>query len=129
MPGSNGSRRNRPGLRYAVTVATDTPFFPPDLVARFLARPSRGAPTLMVARSAEGVHPVIGLWPVSLAPELEAALEAGTRKAGAFTEAHGAVEIDFPPLDIGGRTVDPFFNINRPDDLAEADCLLRDEPP
>ena len=121
-------KAHRPGLRYAVTVATDTPFFPPDLVARFLAA-LPAAPALMVARSAEGVHPVIGLWPVALASELEAALEAGARKAGAFTEAHGAVEIDFPPVEIGGRTVDPFFNINRPGDLAEADSLLRDETP
>lgn len=121
-------RAYRPGIRYAVTVATDTPFFPADLVARFLAAiPS--APALMVARSAEGVHPVIGLWPVALASELEAALEAGARKAGAFTEAHGAVEVAFPPVEIGGRKVDPFFNINRPGDLAEADSLLRDETP
>jgi molybdopterin-guanine dinucleotide biosynthesis protein A len=121
-------KTNRPGIRYAVTVAADTPFFPADLVARFLAA-LPAAPALMVARSAEGVHPVIGLWPVALASALENALEAGARKVGAFTEEHGAIEVDFPPIEIGRRPVDPFFNINRPGDLAEADSLLRDETP
>src|SRR4030042_6692446 len=59
-------KANRPGVRYVVTVATDTPFFPRDLVQRFLAEQAQ-RPSLVVARSAEGAHPVIGLWPVALA--------------------------------------------------------------
>jgi molybdopterin-guanine dinucleotide biosynthesis protein A len=56
-----------------VTVATDTPFFPSDLVQRFLAALKR-APSLLVARSGQGVQPAIGLWLVSLADALEASL-------------------------------------------------------
>src|SRR6478736_204014 len=62
---------NRPGNRFVITAATDTPFFPTDLVARFLASLEGGEPKIMVARSEEGVHPVFGLWPVSLAPAIE----------------------------------------------------------
>lgn len=121
-------RANRPGISRAVTVATDTPFFPTDLVRRFLAaRP--GAAALIVARSGEGTHPVIGLWPVSLAAELEAALARGERKVGAWVAAQGAVEVSFPPVEIGGRSIDPFFNINEPQHLAEADALLKEETP
>jgi molybdopterin-guanine dinucleotide biosynthesis protein A len=29
---------------------------------------------------------------------------------------------------LGGRAIDPFFNINRPEDLAEANALLAAEP-
>ena len=119
---------NRPGILHAVTVATDTPFFPADLVRRFLDA-CRDASTFMVARSAEGTHPVIGLWPVSLAPELEGALARGERKVGAWVAAHGAVEVAFPPVEIGGRSIDPFFNINEPQHLAEADALLKEETP
>jgi molybdopterin-guanine dinucleotide biosynthesis protein A len=116
-------KANRPGSRYGVTVATDTPFLPLDLVQRFLAeQPQR--PSLVVARSAAGVHPVIGLWPVALADDIEDSLQQGMRKVGAWTEQHGAVEVSFPPVEIGGRTIDPFFNINRPEDLAEAETLL-----
>jgi molybdopterin-guanine dinucleotide biosynthesis protein A len=30
-------------------------------------------------------------------------------------------------VEIGGRLIDPFFNINHPEDLAEADGLLREQ--
>ena len=114
---------NRPGVRYVVTVATDTPFFPRDLVQRFLAKRVHRS-SLVVARSAEGTHPVIGLWPVALAGDIEQSLQQGMHKVGGWTEQHGAVEVSFPPVAIGGRTIDPFFNINRPEDLAEAEALV-----
>jgi molybdenum cofactor guanylyltransferase len=119
-------KANRPGARLAVTVAADTPFFPDDLVQRFLAA-LKGEPALCVARSGRGVHPVIGLWPVALAPALEDSLRQGMRKAGAWTEAHGAVEVPFPDVEIGEKSIDPFFNINEPGQLAEADALLNEE--
>jgi molybdopterin-guanine dinucleotide biosynthesis protein A len=116
-------KTNRPGTKYGVTVAADTPLFPADLVQRFLAE-RRKELALLLARSALGVHPVIGLWPVNLAGALKDALEHGARKVGAWTAQHEAVEVDFPPVEIGGRKIDPFFNINRPEDLAEAEALL-----
>jgi molybdopterin-guanine dinucleotide biosynthesis protein A len=115
---------NHPGIRYAVTVATDTPFFPPDLVRRFRAA-LKPAPSLLVARSGQGVHPAIGLWPVSLADALEASLREGMRKTGAWAEQHGAIEVTFPDVTAGQRRIDPFFNINDADQLAEADALLK----
>jgi len=115
---------NRPDLRYVVSVPTDTPFFPLDLVDRFLAQP-RPRPTPLVARSESGVHPVVGLWPVETAPDLVKALANGMRKVGDWTKLQMAVEILFPPAEIGGNPLDPFFNINRPEDLAEAEALLK----
>ncbi|MGE3528796.1 MAG: molybdenum cofactor guanylyltransferase MobA [Methyloceanibacter sp.] len=114
---------NYPDVRYAVTVATDTPFLPADLVQRFRAAlPS--TPSLLVARSGEGVQPVIGLWPVGLTPALETSLNEGARKTGLWMEQHGAIEVPFPDATEGGRRIDPFFNINTPDQLAEAESLL-----
>jgi molybdopterin-guanine dinucleotide biosynthesis protein A len=115
---------NRPESRFVITVAADTPFFPADLVSRLCAATDKANPTLVVARSEGGVHPVFGLWPVSLAPHLEDTLNRGARKALDFVAAHQAKEVRFPPVDVGGRAVDPFFNINRPEDLAEAEALL-----
>jgi molybdopterin-guanine dinucleotide biosynthesis protein A len=115
---------NHPVIRYAVTVATDTPFFPANLVQRFGVALKR-APSLLVARSGEGVHPVIGLWSVSLADALEASLRGGMRKTGAWAEQHGAIEVTFPDVTVGDRRIDPFFNINDADQLAEADALLK----
>jgi molybdopterin-guanine dinucleotide biosynthesis protein A len=116
---------NRPSIGYAVTVATDTPFFPADLVQRCLAELTDKP--LLVAKSNEGVHPVIGLWPVAIAPKIEASLKQGERKAGKWVAEHGAGEVVFPDIEIGGVRIDPFFNINRPDELARADDLLREQ--
>jgi molybdopterin-guanine dinucleotide biosynthesis protein A len=97
----------------------------PHLVSRFGAEAGEYGEKLLVARSEAGLHPVFGLWPVSLAAELEAALERGERKAQDWVRAHKAREVFFPAIKIGGRNVDPFFNVNRPDDLAAAEALLR----
>jgi molybdenum cofactor guanylyltransferase len=115
---------NRPESRFVITVAADTPFFPADLVSRLCAATDKANSTIVVARSESGVHPVFGLWPVSLAPHLEDSLNRGARKALDFVTAHQAKEVRFPPVDVGGKAVDPFFNINRPEDLAEAEALL-----
>jgi molybdopterin-guanine dinucleotide biosynthesis protein A len=121
-------KKHRPGVACGVTVATDTPFFPTDMVRRFLAMQGN-RPALVVASSATGVHPVIGLWPVALADDIEDALKHGLHKAGAFTQQHGAIEVPFPPFMIGGAEIDPFFNINRPEDLAEAEALMSEHAP
>ncbi len=117
-------RSNRPRSRFIVTVATDTPFFPADIIARFRAAIGDAEPRLLVARSEAGVHPVFGLWPASLAPALEVSVKTGLRKVQAWIADHDAEQILFPATDVGGLKIDPFFNINRPEDLAEAEAFL-----
>ena len=119
-------KENATGVRYIATIAGDTPFFPSDLVLRFLLELEE-YPTLVVAASKEGVHPVIGLWPVAMVPRIEELLREGMRKVSIWTKAQGAKEVFFPPVLMGGRLVDPFFNINRPEELAEAEILVREE--
>ena len=101
-----------------------TPFLPADLVDRLCSASGEGAPNLAVARSADGMHPVFGLWPVTLAPDLEASLMSGERKVSDWVRQRQAREVMFPPLEIGSRTIEPFFNINRADDLAAAEAFL-----
>ncbi len=108
------------GMGRIVTVAGDTPGFPPDLVARLeAAADAAGAPVAIAAtpdpeRGGAARHPTFGLWSVALRADLRAALAAGTRKVVAFADPHGAATALF---DAGG---DPFFNINTPADLARA---------
>jgi molybdenum cofactor guanylyltransferase len=47
------------------------------------------------------------------------------RKVGDWVRQQQAEEVSFPPTEIDGRKIDPFFNINRPDDLAEAEAFLQ----
>jgi molybdenum cofactor guanylyltransferase len=117
-------RTHAQGVRSVLTIASDTPFFPSDLVHRFLSALGDER-AIAVAASSEGVHHVVGLWPVAIAPKIEEALRHEMRKAGAFTKENGAIEVFFEPTRVGEKLVDPFFNINRPEDLAYANDLLR----
>ncbi|MEI9987350.1 MAG: hypothetical protein WDN69_31880 [Aliidongia sp.] len=63
----------------------------------------------------------MALWPANLAAALRRAIvEEGLRKVEAWIDRHSSVRVEFPV-----EPVDPFFNINRPEDLAEAERLCR----
>lgn len=108
-----------------ITVAGDTPFFPTNLVEKLTA--AAPASHMVVAASQRGLHPTFAVWPTSLASDLRHHLEIGeTRKVIAFIERHPHTTAMFDNVDLPGGAVDPFFNINTPDDLAEARRLLHD---
>lgn len=106
------------GVDHLITVAVDTPFFPQDLVARLWAG-AAGMEHPFAIASTSGRHPTFGLWPVALRHDLRAALEAGTRKVSLWADLHGARSVAFPDTPF-----DPFFNINAPEDLAQAERLV-----
>ena len=110
--------------RYVATVSTDAPFLPDNLVLR-LAEGLEGKSGVALAASETHVHPVIGLWPVDLANDLEAALRDGVRKVLHWTDRHGTHKVGFPLRRIGDRMVDPFFNANTPEELEEARALYK----
>jgi molybdopterin-guanine dinucleotide biosynthesis protein A len=108
------------GAPWLVSFATDAPFLPDDLVAR-LAGAVRDAGADMACAASDGrAHPVFGLWPVALKGELRRAMEGeDMRKIDRWTGRYDLVQVDFPC-----RPVDPFFNVNSPDDLARAEEIL-----
>lgn len=127
LAGLQWARGMAPGARWIATAATDTPFFPRDLVARLLAAVGDQYPAIALAQSGGRQHPVFGLWPTALAEDLQAALEAGTRKVLDWTDRHETVAAPFAAIEIAGTTLDPFFNANRPEELAEAERLIAGE--
>ncbi len=126
LAGMRWAAKNQPQAALIATVSTDAPFIPEDLVARLAVarKVAGGGNFIALARSEGHLHPVIGLWPVSLADDLEAALQGGVRKVLAWTDRHGTLGVNFAPLEVAGETVDPFFNANTPEELAEARRLL-----
>jgi molybdopterin-guanine dinucleotide biosynthesis protein A len=120
LAGMEAAARRSPPLPWVVSVAADTPFFPTDLVARLLEAVEREAAELACASSAGRPHPVFGLWPARLAVELRRALvEEGLRKIDAWTARYRLALVDWR-----SEPLDPFFNVNTPEDLAEAARLL-----
>jgi len=110
----------RPDCRFVVSVATDAPFLPRDLVARLARGLDEAGADLACAASGGRSHPVFGLWPVRLRENLRrAVIEEGVRKVDQWTAHHKLVTVPF-----ADRPVDPFFNANRPEDLAAAAALL-----
>ncbi len=118
--GLHWAKSNAPEASHAVSVSTDVPFLPADLVDRLENALAASDAVIALARSAGTVHPVIGLWPVTLADELQTALHDGMRKVLDWTARHPSVTVDFPSTLVNGRPVDPFFNANTPQDLALA---------
>ena len=110
------------GAETIVTAAADTPFFPCDLVPRLLLQSEGMAHPLVLAATPDpkrgtARHPTFGLWPVALRDDLRAALAGGLRKVVMWTGAHGGREALF-------SDEAAFFNVNTPDDLAQAGRML-----
>ena len=116
---------HRQGARFVVTAAGDTPFVPLDLVMRLMTAATVERADLAVAASGGRTHPVFALWPVAAARALRQALvEEEIRKVDRFSARYRVATVAFDDA-----TDDPFFNINAPDDLDEAERLwLRSRP-
>ena len=117
LAGLEWAASQAPGAEWVVTVPTDAPAFPLDLVERLVDAVSRDGADLACASSGGRRHPVFGLWPVALRGALrEALVDRDVRKVDAFTGGYRLAVADWPV-----EPVDPFLNVNRPDDLADAE--------
>jgi len=122
LAGLDWTAANRPDCPMVVSVATDAPFLPVDLVARLVAGMEAAGAELACAASGGQPHPVIGLWPARLREELrQAVVDEGIRKVDVWTARYRLATVPFPDEICG---VDPFFNANRPEDLDRAAALL-----
>ena len=110
---------NRPDVSWVLSVAADCPFLPRDLIARLHHARVEQHAELAVAASGGRSHPVIGLWRVGLREELRHALMVeDIRKVGRWTARYRLATVTWP-----AEPLDPFFNANTMDDLAEAERL------
>jgi molybdopterin-guanine dinucleotide biosynthesis protein A len=124
LAGLDWTAAHLPQIEWIASVSGDCPFVPRDLIARLLAARIEAALPLACARSGEWRHPVVGLWPVALRKDLRHALvDEGLRKIEVWTARHGVAVADWPT-----DPVDPFFNINTPEDAAEAQRIAALHP-
>ena len=122
LTGMEWAAANTPDNAWIATFATDAPFFPDELVARLAAAIAGGAADMACAASGGRRQPVFGLWPVALRADLRRCLvEQGIRKVDDWTAKYHLSEVEF-----AADTIDPFFNVNRPEDLVAAEVLVGD---
>jgi molybdopterin-guanine dinucleotide biosynthesis protein A len=111
LTGMLWSRKRHPRQVHLLTVASDVPFLPHDLVARLSRARQDQRADIAIASSPEGTHPTIGLWPVDLAERLEHDLmEGSVRSVHHWISAFRVAQAEFESVALS--------NINTPDDLA-----------
>jgi molybdenum cofactor guanylyltransferase len=112
--------RERPEIACVASAAADSPFLPHDFVSRLhAAREAAGTP-LACAESGGQAHPVNALWAVTLREDLRHALVVeDMRKIDRWTARHGIAFASWP-----AGPIDPFFNANTPEDIADAERLI-----
>ena len=124
LAGLDWAAKHASEVEWIASMPGDCPFVPRDLVARLHAARSKAGTPLACAKSGDWRHPVAGLWPVSLRSELRRALiEEGLHKIEVWTSRHGVALAEW-----SDRPADPFFNVNRPEDLAEAERIAVQYP-
>ena len=121
LAGLDWAYSHRPDCPFVVSVATDAPFLPVNLVARLSEGHDEARADLACAASGGRSHPVFGLWPVRLRDDLRrAVVDQAIRKVDLWTARHRLATVPF-----ADQPVDPFFNANRPEDLETAAALLK----
>ena len=119
LAGLDWAAANKPDAQWVVSVPGDCPFLPRDLVARLHAARIAESKPLACAHSGDWRHPVVGLWQVALRGDLRHAITVeDLRKIEAWTARHGVALADWPT-----EPVDPFFNVNTPEDVERATKL------
>jgi molybdopterin-guanine dinucleotide biosynthesis protein A len=116
LAGLDWMAARHPDLEWMVSVPGDCPFLPADLVAQLHQARERAGTPLACAKSGDWRHPVVGLWNVKLREDLRRAIvEEDLHKIEIWTARHGIALAEWPD-----RPVDPFFNVNTPEDRARA---------
>lgn len=112
------SQSNTPSHTHILSVAADSPLFPLNYSDNMLKRANEFEKNaIILAKSRGRHHPIFGLWPIECANDLQSFLETGGRKIRAWTDTQPNGTIEFPDLLIHDTSIDPFFNINEPEDL------------
>ena len=125
LAGLDWAATHAPEIAWIASVPGDCPFLPRDVVPRLHAARAEAGTPLACARSGDWRHPVVGLWPLALRDDLRhALLDEGLHKIEVWTARHGIAIAEWP-----AKPVDPFFNVNTPDDAAAAEQLARLENP
>jgi molybdenum cofactor guanylyltransferase len=111
-------------IEWIVSAPGDCPFLPRDLVTRLHQARVGASALLACASSAKRPHPAAAIWPV----ELREDLRRGLTRDGVRRVTEWSARYPFGMAAWAATPVDPFFNINKPEDVAEAERLAAQYP-
>jgi molybdopterin-guanine dinucleotide biosynthesis protein A len=107
---------------WVASFATDAPFVPRNMVLRLSQAIKDNSADMACAMTNNRTHPVFALWPIRLIEELRHAMvKEEMRKIDRWTSRYKIAHVDFY-----SKLVDPFFNVNRPEDLAHAESIFKE---
>jgi len=98
--------------RKIVTVPCDTPFIPYDFVEKLLGIKDSSC---VIACSGGRLHPVLGLWDVSIINDVKTSIESGEYTLMKLIKKLDYIECRWT------ENPDPFFNINTREDIKVAE--------
>lgn len=107
-----------------VTVPSDCPFLPEDLINRLGTIANKQPHKVVCASSLGQTHYMTAYWPLSVYPQLEAFLQRGERAVRFFLKQAEYETVDFAAQRVNGLEYDPFFNINTPEDYTLAQSII-----
>ena len=120
LSGFEWMRQNRPSARWLASFACDCPFFPRDMAPKLIAKAESENALVALAASGQRHHPVFAVWSATLPiTSLGVLRDQSLRKMDDFVAGFPSTRVAFP-----SEPVDPFFNINTPDDLVRAEDLM-----
>lgn len=123
LTGMEWAKAHVPEARWIVTFATDAPFFPINMASVMMTALQNKEAQIACAESGGKAHPVFGVWPVNLASDLRTALvDEGLRKIDKWTSRYQLASVKFSK-----EGIDPFLNLNQPEDFTKARKLLAGE--
>ena len=114
------AKKSNKAMSHVVTVPVDTPLLPNDLVHRMSLELEINKPDIIFSSSNNNIYPVVSMWSLKIDSYLDQALHQGVRKIDSFTSSYNVSILDWSFNDI-----DPFFNINSPEDVVLAEKYIK----
>lgn len=124
LAGLDWAASHAPDTEYLLSAPGDCPFLPRTLNDRLSAALAAENKPFACAKSGDWRHPVVGLWPVALRSDLRRALmEENLHKIEVWTARYGVAIAEWD-----NTPIDPFFNVNTPEDAERANKIAARHP-
>ncbi len=113
-------KKNNYSYEWIITFPCDTPFFSISIIDRFVNAAKLKNSFLYFVKSEDKRHNIFGLWSLKLVNTLEEDINKNEyRKVEKW-----ANKIGVKTINVTYEKMDPFFNINTKEELAEAEKIL-----